>query len=159
MKEVRKTLEARIKKLERELQDELPKALTKAIALGDLRENAEYQTAKERQSFVQAELANLRQRLAKLSLVNLSKIPHGKVSYGSVVVLFDLDKEEEVVYRLVTSEEADAPKGLISTGSPIGQSLMGREEGDEITIRAPGGVRNYEIVKLTTIHEQAPEEE
>jgi len=154
LKEAKRGLEEKIKKLEYELQTELPKALELALEMGDLRENAEYQTAKERQSIVQAELANLTKRLADLSMVNLSKIPEGKVSYGSTVVLYDLDREEEVAYDLVTSEESDVAQGKISTSSPIGKSLMGREEGDEVTIRTPGGQRNYEILKLTTIHEK-----
>jgi transcription elongation factor GreA len=154
LKEVKRKLEERIRKLERELQDELPKALQKARELGDLRENADYQAAKERQTYVQAELAQLKQRLAKLSLVNLDRIPEGKISYGSIVVLYDVDREEEVTYRLVMSEESDAAKGLISTSSPIGRSLMGKEEGDEVEIRTPGGTRSYEIVRLTTIHDQ-----
>ncbi len=154
MKEVKRKLEERIRKLERELQDELPKALQKARELGDLRENADYQAAKERQTYVQAELAQLQQRLAKLSLVNLDRIPEGKISYGSIVVLYDVDREEEVTYRLVMSEESDAAKGLISTSSPIGRSLMGKQEGDEVEIRTPGGTRSYEIVRLTTIHDQ-----
>jgi transcription elongation factor GreA len=154
LKEVKRELEERIKKLERELKDELPKALKKALEMGDLRENAEYQAAKERQSYVQAELAQLRQRLARLSLVNLNKIPEGKISYGSTVVLYDVDRDQEVTYRLVTSEEADVSKGLISTTSPIGKSLMGRQAGDEVVIQTPGGIRTYEIVKLTTIHDQ-----
>jgi transcription elongation factor GreA len=154
LKQVKKDLEAKIKKLEYELQEELPKALGKALEMGDLRENAEYQTAKERQSYVQAELAQLKERLAKLSLVNLDKIPHGKVSYGSMVTLYDLDQGHEVTYRLVTSEESDVKKGLISTSSPIGRSLMGREEGDEVFVRTPGGERNYEISRLVTIHDQ-----
>lgn len=155
MKDVKKALQDKIRKLERELREELPDALKKAIAMGDLRENAEYQTAKERQSYVQAELAQLKQRLAKLSMVDLSKIPQDRVSYGSTVRLFDLETEEEVTYRLVTSEEADFNNGLISTTSPIGKSLMGHEEGDEITIHTPGGVKKYEIVELVTIHETA----
>lgn len=154
MKQVKKELQNRIKKLEYELQNELPKALGKALEMGDLRENAEYQTAKERQSYVQAELAQLKERLAKLSLVNLDKIPKGKVSYGSTVTLYDLDHGDEITYRLVTSEESDVKKGLISTSSPIGKSLMGREEGDEVSIRTPGGERNYEIAKLVTIHDR-----
>ena len=154
MKEAKKGLEDRIRKLDYELQTELPKALEKALEMGDLRENAEYQTAKERQSMVQAELANLRKRLSDLSMVNLNKIPEGKVSYGSTVVLYDLDREEEVTYDLVTSEESDVAQGKISTSSPIGKSLMGREAGDEVSIRTPGGQRNYEIMKLTTIHEK-----
>ncbi len=159
MKEVRRKLEERVRKLERELQDELPKALQKAIELGDLRENSEYQTAKERQSFVQSELAQLKERLAKLSMVNLNKIPEGRISYGSTVVLYDLDREREVTYRLVMSEEADAAKGLISTSSPIGRSLMGLEEGAEVQIQTPGGLRRYEVMTLITIHERRDREE
>lgn len=154
MKQAKAKLEAEIRKLERELREELPAALKKALQLGDLRENAEYQTAKERQSYVQAHLANLQQRLANLSLINLSKIPADRVSYGSTVVLFDLDTEDEVTYRLVTSEESDVKAGLISTTSPIGRSLMNREEGDEVLIRTPGGTKHYEIMELTTIHDE-----
>jgi len=154
LREVKRKLEERIRKLERELQDELPKALQTARELGDLRENADYQAAKERQTYVQAELGQLKQRLAKLSLVNLDRIPEGKISYGSTVVLYDVDRDEEVTYRLVMSEESDAANGLISTSSPIGRSLMGKEAGDEVEIRTPGGTRTYEIVRLTTIHDQ-----
>lgn len=153
MKEVKQKLEAQIRKLERELKEELPAALKKAIELGDLRENAEYQAAKERQSIVQSQLGQLRQRLSKLSMINLDKIPADRVSYGSRVVLVDLETGEERSFRLVTSEESDAPNGLISTTSPIGKSLMGHEEGDEVTIRTPREVRKYEIASLKTIHD------
>lgn len=154
MKEVKKKLEERIKVLERELKSELPKALMKAIELGDLKENAEYQTAKERQAMVQTQLGLLRQRLANLSLVNLSKIPTDRVSYGSEVVLVDLETDQERAFRLVTSEESDAANGLISTSSPIGKSLMGHKEGDEVTIRTPRSVRTFEILSLKTIHDK-----
>ncbi|MCZ6563877.1 MAG: transcription elongation factor GreA [Deltaproteobacteria bacterium] len=153
MKEAKKKLEEEIRKLGRELKDEIPKALKTAAAMGDLSENAEYQAAKERQSFLQARLAQLRERLATLSMVNLSKIPTDKVSYGSKVVLLDLDTNKKVTYKLVSSEESNVKEGLISTASPIGQSLMGREEGDEVQIRTPGGVKNYEIVQFTTFHD------
>ncbi len=153
MKEAKKKLEDEIRKLGRELKEEIPKALKTAAAMGDLSENAEYQAAKERQSFLQARLAQLRERLATLSMVNLSKIPTDKVSYGSKVVLLDLDTDKEVIYKLVSIEESNVKKGLISTASPIGKSLMGREEGDEVQIRTPGGVRNYEIVQFTTLHD------
>jgi len=154
LNDARKKLEEEVKKLDRELKDELPKAFKKALEMGDLRENAEYQTAKERQSYVQAQLAALRARLSKLSMVNLSKIPVGKVSYGSTVVVLDLDSNKESTYKLVTSEESNVAEGLISTTSPIGRSLMGHEEGDEVRIQTPGGMRTYEIVKLTTIHDE-----
>ncbi len=155
MKEAKEKLQEEIRKLNRELRDELPKALKIAIEHGDLRENAEYQTAKERQSYVQAQLANLQQRLAALSMIDLTKIPTDRISYGSTVVLFDLDNEEEITYRLVTSEEADVKSGLISTTSPIGKSLMSRQQGGEVEIRTPGGQKSYEILELTTIHERS----
>ncbi|TDI09218.1 MAG: transcription elongation factor GreA [Acidobacteria bacterium] len=153
MKEAKKKLENEIRKLGRELKAEIPKALKTAAAMGDLSENADYQAAKERQSFLQVRLAQLRERLATLSMVNLSKIPTDKVSYGSKVVLLDLDTDKEVTYKLVSSEESNVKEGLISTASPIGQSLMGREEGDEVQIRTPGGIKNYEIVQFTTLHD------
>ncbi len=153
MKEAKKKLEDELRKLGRELKEEIPKALKTAADMGDLSENAEYQAAKERQSYLQARLAQLRERLAQLSMVNLSKVPTDKVSYGSKVVLLDLDTDKEVTYKLVSSEESNVKEGLISTASPIGKSLMGREEGDEVQIRTPGGIKNYEILQFTTIHD------
>ncbi len=153
MKEAKQKLEQEVRKLDRELKEEIPKALKTAADMGDLSENAENQSAKERQSFLQARLAQLRERLATLSMVNLSKIPTDKVSYGSKVVLLDLDTDKEVTYKLVSSEESNVKEGLISTASPIGQSLMGHEEGDEVQIRTPGGVKNYEILRFTTFHD------
>jgi len=154
LKEAKRKLEEQIRILGRELSEELPAALKKAIEMGDLRENAEYQTAKERQAMVQTQLGLLRQRLANLSLVNLSKIPTDRVSYGSEVVLVDLETDQERAFRLVTSEESDAANGLISTSSPIGKSLMGHKEGDEVTIRTPRSVRTFEILSLKTIHDK-----
>ena len=153
MKEAKKKLEDEIRTLDRELKEEIPKALKTAAAMGDLSENAEYQAAKERQSFLQARLFQLRDRLATLSMVNLSKIPTDKVSYGSKVGLLDLDTDKEVTYKLGSSEESNGKEGLISTASPIGKSLMGHEEGDEVEIRTPGGVKNYEILRFTTFHD------
>jgi len=153
LKEAKKKLEDEIRKLGRELKEEIPKALKTAADMGDLSENAEYQAAKERQSYLQARLSQLRERLATLSMVNLSKIPTDKVSYGSKVVLLDLDTDKKVTYKLVSSEESNVKEGLISTASPIGKSLMGREEGDEVQIRTPGGIKNYEIVQFTSLHD------
>ena len=153
MKEAKKKLEDEMRKLGRELKEEIPKALKTAADMGDLSENAEYQAAKERQSYLQARLAHLRERLAKLSMINLSKVPTDKVSYGSKVVLLDLDTDKKVTYKLVSSEESNVKEGLISTASPIGKSLMGREEGDEVQIRTPGGLKNYAIVQFTTLHD------
>jgi transcription elongation factor GreA len=154
MEDLKKKLQEQIAALEYELRNELPKEILKARAHGDLRENAEFHAAKERQRFVDAQLAQLKQRLATLSLVDLTKIPRDRVGLGSTVVVFDSDKDEEIKFKLVTSEEADANNGLISTSSPIGRGLLGRQVGDEVKIAIPGGMRTMEILKLTTIHDE-----
>jgi transcription elongation factor GreA len=153
MLDLKKKLQEEIAALEYELRSELPKEISKARAHGDLSENAEYHAAKERQSFVSARLSQLHARLKDLSMVDMSKIPVDRVGLGSTVTVFDSQKEEEVTYRLVTSEEADATKGKISTNSPIGRGLLGKQVGDEVRIQIPGGARTMEILKLTTIHE------
>jgi transcription elongation factor GreA len=154
MEAVRKKLQDELEKLEEELHFRLPKEIQKAREFGDLRENAEYKAAMERQSMVQARIMQIRQRLSEVESIDLSKIPSDSVAYGSSVVLFDLEKEEKVSYKLVTSEESDPENGLISTVSPIGQALMGREEGDEIKVKTPTGWRTFEISRLTTIHDE-----
>ena len=154
MELVKKKLQKELDGLEEELHFKLPKEIQKAREFGDLRENAEYKAAMERQSIVRQRIMQLRQRLGEVESIDLSKIPTDKVAYGSSVVLFDLEKEEKLSYRLVTTEESDPENGLISTVSPIGQALMGREEGDEVKVKTPNGVRNFEISRLTTIHEQ-----
>jgi len=154
MELVRKKLQAELDSLEEELHFKLPKEIQKAREFGDLRENAEYKAAMERQAIVRTRIMQVRQRLGEVESIDLSKIPTDRVAYGSSVVLFDLEKEEKVTYRLVTSEESDPENGLISTVSPIGQALMGKEEGDEVKVKTPNGVRNFEISRLTTIHEQ-----
>jgi len=156
---IRKKLEDEIRTLEHELNHELPKELKKAVALGDLSENAEYHMAKQRQEFVNARLGQLKKRMAELSLVNLANIPRDKAGFGSTVVVYDATKDEEIAYRLVTSEEADVAKGLISTTSPIGRGLVGKRVGDVATIVTPNGKRELEILKLTTIHEDAGDDE
>jgi transcription elongation factor GreA len=154
MEEVRNKLKEELQTLEEELHFKLPKEIQHAREFGDLRENAEYKAALERQSIVQARIAQIRQRLSEMDSIDLSKIPTDRVAYGSSVVLFDLEKEEKVTYQLVTSEESDPDNGKISTISPIGQALMGREEGDEVKVKTPNGWRTFEIDRLTTIHEQ-----
>ncbi len=151
MEELIKKLQEEIATLEHELRSELPAEIRKARAHGDLSENAEYHAAKERQGYVNARLNQLKQRLAQFSMVDLSKISRDKVGLGSEVVVLDLNKNEEITYRLVASEEADVSKGKISTGSPIGRGLLGKEVGDVVTIQIPGGTREMEIVKLATI--------
>ncbi|HET7102903.1 MAG TPA: transcription elongation factor GreA [Terracidiphilus sp.] len=145
--------------LEHELAHELPAEIKKAVAMGDLSENAEYHMAKQRQDFVNARLGQLKRRMAELSLVNLANIPHDRTGFGSTVVVYDATKEEELVYRLVTSEESDVAKGLISTTSPIGRGLVGKRVGDVAVIHTPNGKRELEVLKLTTIHDEVDEED
>jgi transcription elongation factor GreA len=151
--DIKKKLQEEITALEYELHVELPKEILKARAHGDLSENAEYHAAKDRQGFVNARLGQLKKRLAEMAMVDFSKIPHGKVGLGSTVVVLDSKREEEVTYKLVTSEEADAANGRISTTSPIGRALLGKEEGDVVKVQSPGGLKELEILKLSTIHE------
>jgi transcription elongation factor GreA len=153
--EAKKKLQEEVTALEYELRNELPREILKARAHGDLSENAEYHAAKDRQGFVNARLNQLKRRLAEMSMVDFSKIPHDKVGLGSTVVVMDAKKEEEITYFLVTSEEADAAAGRISTSSPIGRALLGKTVGDEVRVQIPGGVKELEILKLTTIHEAA----
>ena len=148
-----KKIKDEIKTLEEEFHVHLPKEIKTAREHGDLSENAEYHAAKERQGYVNARLGQLRKRLAELSMINFDRIPHGVVSLGSEVHLYDGDKGEEVVYRLVMSEEADAQKGRISTTSPIGKALMGKQDGDEVEVQTPAGRREFEITKLLTMHD------
>jgi transcription elongation factor GreA len=145
---------AELKSLEYEFTIELPRALRTAAALGDLSENSEYKYARERQDYVRARIRQLQQQLAKLSSIDISRLPRDRASYGSTLVLRDLNRDEEITYRLVTPEEADYEKGLISTSSPIGKSLLNKEEGDEVKVQTPNGVRAFEIVKLATIHDE-----
>jgi len=151
--DIKKKLQEEITALEYELHVELPKVILKARAHGDLSENAEYHAAKDRQGFVNARLGQLKKRLAEMAMVDFSKIPHGKVGLGSTVVVLDSKRDEEVTYKLVTSEEADAANGKISTTSPIGRALLGKEEGDVVKVQSPGGLKELEILKLTTVHE------
>jgi transcription elongation factor GreA len=155
MTDIKKKLQEEIAVLEYELRNELPKEILKARAHGDLSENAEYHAAKDRQGFVNARLNQLKKRLAEVSMVDFSKIPHDKVGLGSTVVVLDVKRDEEITYNLVTSEEADAANGKISTTSPIGRALLGKEAGDMAKVQSPGGVKELEILKFTTIHDAA----
>ena len=152
---IKKKLQEEMSALEHELNHELPKELKKAVALGDLSENAEYHMAKQRQEFVKARLRQLGRRLADLSLINMSNIPKDKVGLGSTVKVYDNDKGEEVEYTLVTSEESDVASGKISTTSPIGRGLLGKKVGDTATVVTPTGKREFEVLSLTTIHDEA----
>ena len=152
--DIKRKLEEEIHSLEKELREELPKALKIAASLGDLSENADYQAARERQDFVRVRLGQLKQRLADLSLINFDKIPRDRISLGSKVVLLDLDKNEEVTYKLVTSEDTNVAAGLISTTSPIGRSLLNKREGATVEVKIPSGTRTFEIISFTTMYDQ-----
>ena len=153
MIDVRKKLQDDLNAIERELRVELPKEILRARELGDLSENAEYKSAKDRQSYLEGRKAQLQQRLAALSLVNLDKIPTDCAAYGSKVVLYDYETEKEVEYKLVSAEESDIGKGHISITSPIGRSIVGKKEGDDLEIITPSGRKDYELRSLKTIHE------
>jgi len=155
MEGLKKKLQEEIAALDYELRNELPKEILKARAHGDLSENAEYHAAKERQAWVNARLGQLQSRLRELSMTDMSKIPRDRVGLGSHVVVLDLKKDEELSYSLVTSEEADVAQGKISTSSPIGRGLLGKRVGDTVKIQIPDGVREMEILRLTTIHDAA----
>jgi transcription elongation factor GreA len=153
MIDVRKRLQEELNVIEHELRVDLPKEILKAREHGDLSENAEYKAAKERQAYLEGRKAQLQQRLAALSLVNLDKIPADSAAYGSRVLLYEYETDKEVEYQLVSAEESDIGRGLISITSPIGRSLVGKSEGDSVEIVTPSGKREYEVRSLRTIHE------
>src|ERR1700691_4647275 len=155
---IKKKLLEEIKLLEHELTHELPAEIKKAVAMGDLSENAEYHMAKQRQDFVNARLGQLKKRMAQLALVNLTNIPRDRAAFGSTVLVYDTSKDEKIEYKLVTSEESDVSKGLISTTSPIGKPLIGKQVGDMAPGVTPNGNRELEILKLITIHDEAESE-
>jgi transcription elongation factor GreA len=147
-----KRLNDEIAALERELKVELPKEIQKAREYGDLRENAEYKAAKERQGIVNAQIAMLRKRMGEISLMNMDRIPHDKAGFGSTVHL-RAQNGDMIVYQLVMPEDADAEKGMISTSSPIGRAILNKEEGDAIKVTTPNGNRQFELIKLITVHD------
>ena len=147
-----KRFEDEIGQLERELKTELPKEIQRARELGDLRENAEYKAAKERQEFVNARIGMLRKRVSEISLLNLDRIPHDKAAFGSTLVLKE-GTGATLTFQLVMPEDADPEKGLISTSSPIGRAMSGKEEGDEVVVVTPAGKRVFEITRLLTVHD------
>ena len=157
--DIRHRLEAELDELDTELRVHLPKEIKRALEFGDLRENAEYRAALDRQEMIKARISQLRQRLREVASIDISRVPRDKAAYGSTLVLYDAERDEEVTYRLVTPEESDPQSGLISTTSPVGRSLMGKEEGDEVVVRTPAGARNFEIRRLTTLHDRTEEKE
>jgi transcription elongation factor GreA len=154
MKEVRDRLELELKALARELTVDLPREIKTAVAMGDLRENAEYHAALDRQRFVKARIGQLRTRLSELGTMNLDRIPKDRIGLGSTIALLDLETDVEVTYELVIPELADLEKGLVSTSSPIGRGLLGKKDGDEVSIDVPSGKKRFEILEVRTIHDK-----
>ena len=149
-----KKFEDEIQALDRELKLELPKEIKRARELGDLRENAEYAAAKERQRLVEARISMLQKRASEIALINVDRIPSDRAGFGSTLHVTEATGEK-LVFQLVMPEDADATRGLISTTSPIGRALLNREPGDSVKVVTPGGVREFEIDRLVTIHEAA----
>jgi len=154
VREIIAKLEAELKPLEHELRVELPREIGTAVGMGDLRENAEYHAALERQAYVKARIGQLRERLATLNSMNMDQVPHDKTGLGSTVRVLDLETDAEQTYELVFPELADLANGLLSIASPIGRSLMGREVGDEITVKIPSGERRFEVIEIETLHDK-----
>jgi len=148
--------EDEIQALERELKLELPKEIKRARELGDLRENAEYAAAKERQRLVEARISVLKKRVAEIALINVDRIPADRAGFGSTVHVVEKNGEK-LIFQLVMPEDADASKGLVSTTSPIGRAFLNKEPGDTVKVTTPGGLREFEIVKPLTIHDEATE--
>jgi transcription elongation factor GreA len=155
LSKIKAKLQLELDALEHELNVDLPKEIAVARAHGDLSENAEYKYAKERQGYVNAKIGNLKKRMGDLGMLNLTNIPKDRAGYGSRIVVLDVQKSVEVEYKLVSSEEADVEKGLISTTSPIGRALLNRKVGDDVLVTTPNGQKEFEIVRLATIHEEA----
>jgi transcription elongation factor GreA len=152
---IKKKLKEELVALENELAHDIPRELKKAVAMGDLSENAEYHMAKQRQEYLKARIRQLGRRLADLSLINMSNIPKDKVGLGSTVKVYDSTKNEEIEYQLVTSEESDSAAGKISTTSPIGRALLNKKVGESVVVVTPNGDRELEVLELTTIHDEA----
>lgn len=151
--EIKLKIQEELRQLETELRTEIPQDLKIAVAMGDLSENAEYTAARNRQDYVRARIGNLRKRLSDLSMIDITRLPTDRIGYGSTVLLYDVDSGEEVTYKLVMAEDADIAQHKISTSSPVGRGLMGRNEGDEVEITTPAGKRRFEVIKLKTIHD------
>jgi transcription elongation factor GreA len=147
-----KKFEDEIQSLDRELKLELPKEIKRAREHGDLRENAEYAAAKERQRLVEVRISLLKKRVSEIALINVDRIPSDRAGFGSTLHVVE-SNGEKLIFQLVMPEDADAAKGLISTTSPIGRAFLNKEVGDSVKVVTPGGTREFEILKLATIHD------
>ncbi len=149
--EIKQKIEDEIQRLHHELTVTLPVAIRKAVEHGDLRENADYKSALERQQFVQARIGHLTQRLSELSRIDIANIPADRVSFGSRVKVRDTKTRTETEYTIVSGDYIDLDAGHISMASPIGRALMGKKVGEEVAVQLPMGARDYQILELTTL--------
>ena len=154
IEELKAKLGDEVERLQRELSITLPQEIKRAVEHGDLRENSEYKAALERQQFVRARLGQLRERLSKLSQIDISQIPDDKIGLGSRVVVEDQKSRTTEIYNLVFGDSVDFEEGHVSMASPIGRALLGKAVGDEVVLKLPAVTRRLKIVDLKTIHEQ-----
>ena len=146
-------MNAQYREMEYELKTTLPEEISRAASLGDLSENAEYEAALDRQRLIQSKFRALKSRINEVAQIDVHRLPKDKSGYGSILMLFDLDQDKELRYQLVMPEDADVAQGRISVSSPIGRALMGKQEGDEVTVTIPSGTKNYEIISVQTYYQ------
>lgn len=141
-------LRAELNNLQKKERPEVIKAIEVARGHGDLKENAEYHAAKERQGHIEGRIMELKDKLGRAEVINCTEVSCNRVVFGTIVTMVDLDTDEEVRYQLLGPEESDVSTGSISVLSPIGQAMIGKSVGDEITVKAPGGVREFEVMDI-----------
>jgi len=151
LREVKRKLEEEMQRIEHELRVTLPKEIQTALGQGDLSENAEYESAKNRQSTIQARYAQIQKRLADLSRIDVTGVPKDRAGLGSEVTVENLESGEEILYTLVIPELADGNKSFVSMASPVGKALMNRRVGDTVTITIPRGTLEYEVRRIVTL--------
>jgi len=152
--EIKERLETEIETLTRELNVELPERIATAVELGDLRENAEYKSALERQQFIQARIGHLAKRMSELSKIDVKAMPADRVGFGSKVTILDTELDEEMTFTLVAGDFMDLDAGQVSMASPIGSGLLGAKEGEEVTVQLPRGERTFRVKGLVTLPQQ-----
>ncbi len=159
LEEIRAKLENEILGLTTELTVDLPQRIKTAMEHGDLRENAEFKAAKERQAFVEARLNHLTQRMTELSKIDVTQMVYDRVGFGSKVKIRDLDMEEDFDFTITAGDFIDLDGGQVSLASPIGRGLLGAKEGEDVTIQLPAGARRYKLLELVTLPQQLEKEE
>jgi transcription elongation factor GreA len=141
-------LKAEIHNLKNVERPNIIKQIAAARELGDLKENAEYHSAKDKQGFIEAQIGDLEDKFLRAEVIDISKLSGDKVRFGATVKLEDLNSDKKVAYKIVSEFEANLDEGLISNSSPVARALIGKEVGDEVEIKTPGGIMNYEILEI-----------